>query len=199
MMFALIVSAFAGGDPCTSADAAPAAERLKALAEEWRSNGSVEKSGISEVKKLDKKGLLCSGEDQFNAALVLSASTDAADVARAYDVAQLSMTARYANGPWIVGLTFDRLRVSEGQYQAYGTQTRPDGTRTCLLWVDPAVTDEQRAEYGHPALSATYRTILDANGFPAAEPTLASVKLHELYCKPLPWGSAREVALVEPE
>jgi hypothetical protein len=68
-------------------------------------------------------------------------------------LAQIALEAGDPEARWIYAATLDRYRMSRGEPQQYGTQyTLVDG-RYALYPVDPATTDEERAQYDVPPLA----------------------------------------------
>ncbi len=53
---------------------------------------------------------------------------------------------------WLYAATLDRYLTSQGKPQKYGTQYQNVDGKWVLLPVDPATTDEERAEYRVPPL-----------------------------------------------
>ncbi|OGM74923.1 hypothetical protein A2382_03650 [Candidatus Woesebacteria bacterium RIFOXYB1_FULL_38_16] len=53
---------------------------------------------------------------------------------------------------WLYAATLDRLLVSQGKLQMYGTQFKKINKKWELLPVDNQITDEERAKYGVPPL-----------------------------------------------
>jgi hypothetical protein len=141
---------------------------------------------VKQVASLDKQGQLCTADDKWYAAWVMTQADSEATLERAHELAQEAMAAHHGNGAWLVAFTFDLKRVFGGYLQSFGTQTRVNerGQR-CLIQVEPDFTDEQRKEYGQPPLAEAYRKILDANGFQGDEATLDRVERRGLSCPPL--------------
>ncbi|MEZ4241260.1 MAG: hypothetical protein R3F59_34905, partial [Myxococcota bacterium] len=198
LVFGMLSGVALAGDPC--ADEAAVAERSAALealydaGEADRQDRSAaattvlkrDEQRVKAAVKLDKKGRLCTPEDKWRAAWLMTQADDAATLERAYELAQESMNAHYANGPWLVAYVFDLKRVFGGYLQAYGTQTRVDASnRRCLVKIDPEISDADRAQYGQPPLTEVYRKVLDLNGFRDDAPTLERLERHSLYCDPV--------------
>ncbi len=138
-----------------------------------------------QVVKLDRKGQLCTVADKWHAAWLMQQSDDVEVLERAYELAVETMEARDPRGPWLVAFTFDNKRTVRGYPQSYGTRNRVDEMgRRCLIELDDT-TDEQRALYGIEPLSATYRRILDLNGYTDDAPTEQRMRRHSLICPPL--------------
>jgi hypothetical protein len=154
-----------------------------------RSSASVlkrDEERVAELLKADKRGELCTLEDKWYAAWVLEQADELETLERAYQLALETMQGHHKNGAWLVAFTFDRKRTAAGFPQSYGTQTRVDGSNhRCLIHVDPATTDEERAKYGHKPLAEAYRKVLDVNGFTDDEATLERLNRRSLYCEPV--------------
>jgi hypothetical protein len=141
---------------------------------------------VAELLKADKRGELCTVDDKWYAAWVLEQADEFETLERAYALALETMEGHHKNGPWLVAFTFDRKRTAAGFPQSYGTQTRVDANnKRCLIHVDPATTDEERAKYGQKPIADFYRKVLDANGYPDDEATLDRLNRRSLYCEPV--------------
>jgi hypothetical protein len=141
----------------------------------------------AEVHRFDKAGEICSGLDHYHAAVILLHGDDAADAARAYELAVESMNRRVPQGPWAVANTFDRWRVSRGLAQSYGTATAVVKGKLCIYPVDPAFSDAMRAQYGMDPIASAYRRVLDAVGDTNAQPTWREIEKAGLACKLEAW------------
>jgi hypothetical protein len=206
----LTVAAF-GKDPCADAvEAAAWTDEVKRLYEEGEaerdsrtdSATSVlerDEARVKAVRKLDKKGRLCTIDDKWHAAWILTQADDIDTLERAYALAQETMEARHANGAWLVAFTFDLKRTSEGYRQSYGTQTRVnERNQRCLIEVEPDVTDQDRADYGTKPIADVYREVLDLNGYRDDPNTLDAVKRHGLYCGPLAISAKAQKRIAPP-
>jgi len=193
----LALAARAGGDPCADADAvkerSAAIKQLYDDGEAERADRSATASSVLErdeervkaILKYDKKGQLCTVEDKWYGAWILTQADSVETLERAYQLAQDTMNARYANGPWLVAYVFDMKRVAQGYRQSYGSQTQVnERNQRCLVEIEPDVTDEQRAKYNVRPIADEYRQVLDANGYRDDPPTLDSLRQRGLYCAP---------------
>ncbi|MEQ1503767.1 MAG: hypothetical protein ABMB14_16120 [Myxococcota bacterium] len=200
------------GDPCADADAVTArsaeiqavydageAERVDRSAD----TSSVLKRDEARVKQMvawDKKGELCTPDDQWHAAWVMTQADKMDTIERAYALAQATMDAFHPNGAWLVAYTFDLKRVRGGYRQSYGTQTRVnERNQRCLIEIEPDVTDAERAQYGQKPLADVYRSILDLNGFPTDEPTLDRVERRGLSCPAVALSKRDQRRIVPPD
>lgn len=197
-MIAWVSLAFAATDPCAEppevlAERSAAFKRLYDDSEAERANRSADAESVlkrdeervAAFLKADRKGELCTVEDKWYAAWVMEQGDDLETLERAYELAVSTMEGHHPRGGWLVGFTFDRKRTAAGYVQSYGTQTRIDANnKRCLIEVDPATTDEDRAKYGLPSIADTYRKVLDANGYSSDEPTLERLRRRSLSCPP---------------
>lgn len=103
---------------------------------------------LARCKELIAAGALQTGKDYFYAALLHHHTGNLGDVWQAHELArradQLGHRTNLAAG------TYDRWLLMQGKPQKYGTQYQGDGT---LYPIDPATTDEERAEYLVPPLA----------------------------------------------
>jgi len=163
---------------------------LEAMYKDTTDPKDLEKNG-KEVLKLEKKGALCTHDDRFWGAMVMLQTTNEEAAARAYGLSKALVEGRYARGAWAAAVAYDRWAIAFGNLQSYGTQTRWDGTKQCLYWVDPKFTDEQRKAYGQPPLKEVIEGVLKTNGRAGDEPTVQRLKHLDMWCKPEPWDGAR--------
>ncbi len=142
---------------------------------------------LSEVRRLSKDGQICSGLDNYHAAVVLLHSDLAADIARAYELAVSSMNHHVPQGPWAVANTFDRWRISRGLTQSYGTGTGIVKGKPCMYPLDAAFTDDQRAQYDIEPVEKAIRRVLDAAGETSAPATWRELEKQGMVCKVEAW------------
>lgn len=141
---------------------------------------------VGEVVKLDKQDRLCTGQDKWYAAWIMQSATSLDQLERSYELALEAMEERVPRGAWLTAYAYDRMRTADGYRQAFGTQTRIDGSnRRCLVELDGSVDDDKRQSYGVPPLGALYRQVLDVNGHDRVKPTEAQVREHNLMCNPI--------------
>jgi hypothetical protein len=212
MNLILWVSSALAGDPC--ADTAVVEARsaaIKAIYDEGeaeRANRTSSATSVLErdearvkkVLKYDKKGELCTPDDKWHAAWVMTQADKLSQIERSYELAIEAMEAGHHNGNWLVAYTFDRKRVLGGFHQAYGTQTRVnERNQRCLIQVDPEITDEERAKYSQPPLADIYRRLLDMNGFSSDEATFERLERRGLSCPPLAISKKAQKTVRAPE
>lgn len=191
-------AAAAWAGPCD--DAAAVAERsaaIKAIYDEGeaeRADRTVDAKSVlardedrvDAMVKYDGRGQLCTPDDKWYAAWVMTQADKTAIIERAYTLANEAMEAHHANGAWLVAFTFDLKRIRGGYRQSYGTQTQIDERgNVCLVEVEPDVTDAERAKYHQPPLADQIQRVLQTNGFGSDEPTLDRLKRRNLYCAPV--------------
>jgi hypothetical protein len=143
------------------------------------------------VLSMEGKGELCTADQQFWGAMVLLNATKESAAAQAYHLGEHLVQARYARGPWLAAVAYDRWAVSQGSLQFYGSQTRAADGKVCLYWVDPAFPDDRRVSYGHPSLEDVIAKVLEVNGRAGDEPTVQRLKHLDLWCKPVPWSGKK--------
>lgn len=141
----------------------------------------------AEVHRHDKASEVCTGLDNYHAAVILLHSDDPADAARAYELAVEAMNRHVPQGAWAVANSFDRWRVSRGLTQSYGTATAVVKGKLCMYPVDPAFTDAQRDQYDIEPIEKAYRRVLDAAGDKNAAATWRDIEKAGLACKSEAW------------
>jgi hypothetical protein len=212
LWLSLWTSAARAGDPCAdTAEVEARSAAIKAIYDEGEAERASrtstatsvlarDEARVAQVLKHDKKGELCTADDKWYGAWVLTQGDKIPVLERSYELAIEAMEAGHPNGNWLVAYTFDRKRVLGGYLQAYGTQTRVnERNQWCLIEVDPAITDAERAEYGQPVLADTYRRLLDMNGFGSDEPTFERLQRRGLSCPPLAISKKAQKKVRAPE
>jgi len=175
----------------TEAEQAAFTAELEAMYKAMTSDAKTAAKNGKEALKLERKGLLCTHDDRFWGAMVMLQTTEEEAAARAYGLSKALVEARYPRGAWIAAVAYDRWAVAFGNLQSYGTQTRWDGAKQCLYWVDPNFSDEKRKAYGQPSLKQVIEKVLEANGRAGDEPTVQRLQHLDLWCKPMPWDGSR--------
>lgn len=129
---------------------------------DWHSVSARDRERRAEVRKILAGGELHDGWDCYWAAVVLIHGSEAIDLECAFEMARrafelapqpLQIRAFYA-------LAKDRLLLSRGEPQWYGTQKAVVNGELVLAPIDPAaVTDEERIAMGVLSLAERYREI----------------------------------------
>jgi hypothetical protein len=96
-------------------------------------------------------------EDFFHAAMAFQHGDELADYWRAHELALRAAELGHETGRWLAAAAYDRWLVHQGKPQKYGTQYRRVGDEIELDEVDPATTDEERAEWNVPSLAGARR------------------------------------------
>lgn len=105
------------------------------------------------VKEIVAAGQAVTPRDYYYSALVLHHGGDLPDVWQAHTLAQTAAEMGYHPARWLTAATLDRWLMMQGRSQKYGTQIVPDGVRQRVWDVDPATTDDERAEWDVRPLS----------------------------------------------
>lgn len=113
-----------------------------------------------EARRVRVEAILDAGEakvavDYFHAAMIFQHGHEPADYQRAHDLAlkAVELDPTHTTAKWLAAASEDRLLMSRGEPQKYGTQFRMTEGRWELYPVDPAVTDAERAAWGVPPLA----------------------------------------------
>ncbi|WP_459801894.1 hypothetical protein [Herbidospora sp. RD11066] len=106
----------------------------------------------SKAMRLLGSGHVRSPRDYYNVAVVLQHSGLVEHHHLAHVLARLSALAGYGPSKWLAAAAMDRWLMDQGLPQHYGTQYVEDVTGFRLWDVDPATTDEERAEWNVPPL-----------------------------------------------
>jgi hypothetical protein len=113
------------------------------------------------VTELLDAGAAEAGQDFFHAAMVFQHGEDLGDYQRAHELALRAAELGHRPGRWLAAAAHDRWLMNQGRPQKYGTQFRGVGDRYELYEVDPATTDEERAEWDVPPLAEALRRAQD--------------------------------------
>jgi hypothetical protein len=136
-------------------------------------------------------GRICTADDARHAAVVLQHSLVTADHKQAWRLSRWSCDQGLTEACAWVTLAWDRALVSAGEAQWFGSQwvAKPDTSGVmCLVAVDPAATDTDRAAAGFRSLSETLvRSWTINNLAPPPEPTVADLVNAGLVCPPVRW------------
>ncbi|HEY3344989.1 MAG TPA: hypothetical protein VGJ97_08680 [Anaerolineaceae bacterium] len=114
------------------------------------------------VHDLIAAGLLDSAEDFFHAAHIFNHGDLPEEAWEAHELAVQAAQAGYRPARWLAAAAYDRSLVYQGKPQKYGTNYFSDGKHQHLLDVDPATTDEERAEWDVPPLAEQLRKAEEA-------------------------------------
>jgi len=164
------------GDQRVSADLA----RLYHESEWDRAHGDPEGRGAREaarvmaVRGYVETRRVSSLPDHLHAAALLYQGTHPDDYALAHELALAASEAGLRPARVMVARSWDRLLVSRGQPQIYGTELRDTDDGLAMVDLSGEVSDEERAEWDIPPLAALVQGVLDANGA-AGEPTLETL------------------------
>ncbi|MBG0785627.1 MAG: hypothetical protein H0S79_11040 [Anaerolineaceae bacterium] len=105
-----------------------------------------------EVLEYLRKGQLQTARDLVYAGFIFQHGDCSEHYLLANRLAEIAMDAGYPDAPWLYAASLDRYLMSLGQPQKFGTQYTFVNGAYQLYPVDPATTDEERAEYDVPSL-----------------------------------------------
>lgn len=128
------------------------------------------------ARRKEAWGLVAAGrvkqpDDAYHAAVVLVASDRPAEVARAAELAHQALAGDpdlLAARP-LVATAEDRSAMLAGKPQRFGTQIVEVGGKWQLYAVEPAVSDDERAEWGLPPLAQAEARAAELNQKPAVQ------------------------------
>jgi hypothetical protein len=164
LVVVMVAGADGGADELAAIYAADQADRKGGLSFEVVGPRDAERR-LRVLQLLDAHAL-ASADDYVHAAMVFQHGMEAADYAKAHDLALKATELEPSNkeARWLAAAAKDRELMKLGKPQLYGTQfrTRADGVWE-LYTVDPAVTDEERAKWNVPPLSAAQKRLEQLN------------------------------------
>jgi hypothetical protein len=116
-----------------------------------------------QVLQMIANGDLQAAEDFYHAAQIMNHGDISEDAENAHRLALRSAELGYRPARWLAAASYDRWQMYEGKPQKYGTNYIYDGVKDRLWDVDPATTDEERAEWDVPPLAEQLRKAEEAN------------------------------------
>lgn len=125
-----------------------------------------DKKRRTRVRQLRREGRIQTGEDHFRAAVILVHGTETVDYEDALEIVRRGQRIE----PDLIklrsldGMIQDRLLLSRGEPQWYGTQRELKDSRVVLCPLNPdAVTDEDRRAMGLPTLKERFEELARLN------------------------------------
>lgn len=115
------------------------------------------------VMELVAENKLHTAEDYFHAAWIMNHGDTPDDAKNAHELALRSSELGYRPARWLAAASYDRWQMYQGKPQKYGTNYVSDRWGDRLWDVDPATTDEERAEWDVPPLAEQIRKAEEAN------------------------------------
>jgi len=100
---------------------------------------------------------LLTAEQLFAAAWILNHGDMVDEAKQAHELALQAAEQGFDQAKWLAAAALDRSLMYSGRPQRYGTNIVPDGVGYRLWDVDPATTDEERAEWNVPLLAEMQR------------------------------------------
>lgn len=121
---------------------------------DWETLDEQDKVRRDAVVKLLSNGEIVTGEDYFNAAVILQHGEAVEDIRLAHSLATVSAVLGYSRANWLKAASWDRLMMYFDQPQWYGTQYTIDDSGNWQLYEvqSDAITDKQRADWSVPSL-----------------------------------------------
>ena len=111
-----------------------------------------DKDRQKQVNQLLAEDKIVDGEDCYYSAMIFHHSPHISDLEKAKTLAQKSIDKNFKPVKWLYAAITDRILVSEGKPQKFGTQYYLEANRKILFDYDVTTTDEDRAEYNVPPL-----------------------------------------------
>ena len=119
---------------------------------------------LQRVEDLLTAGSVQTAEDYFHAAMVFQHGEHLNDYWKAHELARKAAELGHSTGRWLTAAAYDRWLMKQGKPQKYGTQyTAQNGSSFTLYEVDPATTDEERAEWNVPPLAEAQQRTVEIN------------------------------------
>jgi hypothetical protein len=115
------------------------------------------------VMELVAENMLHTAEDYYHAAWIMNHGDTPEDARNAHMLALHASEMGYRPARWLTAASYDRWQMYQGKPQKYGTNYIYDGKKDRLWDVDPATTDEERANWDVPPLAEQVRKAEEAN------------------------------------
>lgn len=108
---------------------------------------------IQVQKILDRMNVL-DAQDYHHSALIFQHGESEEDFKKAHELAMKAVELGDDSARWLAAATLDRLLLTEGKAQKYGTQFKQNkkGKWELAQPIDPTVTDDERKEWNVPPL-----------------------------------------------
>ena len=144
------------------ADLREHAQGYQSGSSEYRAMRERDKHRRQRVTELIALKQLQTAEDFHHAARIFQHGDMPEDAWNAYQCALRSVNEGYRPARWLAAAAYDRWLMYQGKPQKYGTQYVSDGKRQQLWDVDPATTDEERANWDVPPLAEQHQKAEEA-------------------------------------
>jgi hypothetical protein len=120
-----------------------------------RSTDGKDAERLERVRGILAGGRVRTANDYFRGASILHHGGSTADYVLAHEMAVAAMMRGEAQAKWLTAATEDRLLLSLGQPQRFGTQFKAgsEGSEPEFLKTDEGVSDRVRAAYGVPSIN----------------------------------------------
>lgn len=122
------------------------------------------------VTRLLRDGLVRTPGDFFHAAMVFQHGVLPEHNHLSFELARRAADRGHPLARWLAAAAMDRWLMRKGLPQKFGTQYVDDGTGWALYEVDPATTDQERAEWDVPPLAEAHRAVAEMNAPVSAAP-----------------------------
>lgn len=128
-------------------------DERKGLAAPWTAESDAARR--IRVQQILDRGEASSSADYYHAAMVFQHGTQPSDYeqARALALKAIDLDPTNGSAKWLAAAAQDRLLMSLGKPQRYGTQFKLVEGEWVMWKVDPSVTDEERSRWNVPSLS----------------------------------------------
>ena len=132
---------------------------------DWKVVGKRDDERLARTKEIAAQEGLKKADDYYHAAMVLQHSGKVEDYLQAHQwcLKAVELDPELPTARWLAAATLDRYLMNQGKPQRYGTQYKKVDGKWILWEVDPAVTDEERAEWDTPSLAEARQRLQEMN------------------------------------
>lgn len=129
------------------------ADRKNTDAVNWHEVGERDAKREARVREMLETGLVNTGQDYFNAALICQHSMEVEGIQLAHELSMISASLGNKRARWLAAASYDRLLNRLDKPQRFGTQyvSKGDGPMK-LADITPGVTDHMRKALNVPTL-----------------------------------------------
>jgi hypothetical protein len=122
---------------------------------DWTAIDARDRARQDRVRQILAAGGAKTADDYFHAAMVFQHGDTDAEIAESHELSlkAVELDPEHPTARWLAAASEDRLLMRQGKPQHYGTQFKKVDGKWVLHDVDPAVTDDERAEWDCPPLA----------------------------------------------
>ena len=132
---------------------------------DWTAINARDRARQERVHQILKGGGARTADDYYHAAMVFQHGDTDEEIAESHELSlkAVELDPDHPIARWLAAASKDRLLMRQGKPQLYATQFRNVDGKWVLYDVDPAVTDDERAEWDCPTLAQARERVKEMN------------------------------------